>query len=166
MVEVQAVSSDEIFQEWLRTANGKTLKKYFEKKKVDFKREHVSAVETVYDVSKFIVIYFMKKVPETFIAGKEGKVVTITADKLDNYKFYDFKDKRVDYDRWKDDSLVPTLTSIRKLECQVCHGTGRTRCEKCGGSSRIKCDKCDGTGKITCSRCKGKAGLKITYSGY
>ncbi|NHJ05298.1 MAG: hypothetical protein EAX90_10770 [Candidatus Heimdallarchaeota archaeon] len=167
MVEVQAVSSDEIFQEWLRTADGKSLKKYFEKKNVDFKREHVSAVETVYDVSKFIVIYFEKQVPEILAAGSEAKVQTITADKLDNYKFYDFKDKRVDYDQWKEKSTeVPTFASIRKVECQKCHGTGTQRCEVCGGTSRVKCDKCDGTGKKTCSTCKGTAGLKVEIEVY
>ena len=165
-MEVQAVTSDEIFQHWLRNADGKTLKKYFEKKKVDFKREHVSAVETVYNVDKFMVIYFQKKVPEGFAAGESGKVETVTADKLEKYRFYDFKGKRVDFDTWKGDKSVPSLASIRRVDCQKCHGSGTHRCEKCGGSGRIKCDKCEGTGKATCSTCKGKAAVTIELDVY
>lgn len=160
-MEVQAITSDEIFQEWLRKAEDKTLKKYFEKKKVDFRREHVSAVETVYSVSKFIVIYFQKKIPEAFATGTSGKVETVTADKLHKYKFYDFQGKRVDYDQWKGDISVPFLTSIRRIDCQKCHGSGTHNCERCGGSGRVKCDKCDGTGKISCSSCKGKGAVTI-----
>ena len=165
-MDVQAVTSDEIFQEWLRNADGKRLKKYFEKKKVDFKREHVSAVETVYDVSKFIVIYFRKKTPEAFAKGEDGKVETVTADKLGKYRFYDFQGKRVDFDQWKEDTSVPSLASIRRVDCQKCHGAGTIGCEKCGRSGRIKCDKCSGTGKTSCSSCKGTGSITIELDVY
>ncbi|MHA1244242.1 MAG: hypothetical protein ACTSP7_06660 [Candidatus Heimdallarchaeota archaeon] len=160
-MEVQAVTSDEIFQQWLENAGGKTLKKYFEKKNVDFRREHVSAVETVYNVSKFMVIYYQKKVPDAHADKESGKVETVTADKLERYRFYDFKGQRVDFDKWKGDTNVPSYTSIRRVDCQKCQGSGTYRCEKCNGSAKIKCDKCDGTGKNTCSACKGRNVLSI-----
>ncbi len=165
-LEVQAITSDEIFQEWLKKADGKTLKKFFEKKKVDFRREHVSAVETVYSVSKFIVVYFQKKIPEAFVAGADGKVETVTADKLHKYKFYDFKGKKVDFDQWKGDTSVPFLASIRRVDCQKCHGSGTHNCDKCSGSGRVKCDKCDGSGKRSCSSCRGKGVVIIDLDVY
>jgi len=166
ILEVQAITSDELFQQWLRSADDKRLKKFFEKKRVDFRREHVSAVETVYNVSKFIVIYFQKKIPEAVATGAGGKVETVTANKLEKYKFYDFQGERVDYDQWKEDISVPFLSSIRRVECQKCHGSGTHKCEKCGGSGRVQCDKCDGTGKNSCSSCKGKAEITIELDVY
>jgi hypothetical protein len=165
-MEVQAVTSDEIFQHWLQNADGKTLKKYFEKKNVDFRREHISAVETVYNVYKFMVIYYQKKVPDAYATKESGKVETVTADKLERYRFYDFKGQRVDFDKWKGEINVPSLASIRRVDCQKCHGTGTHRCENCSGSGKIKCDKCEGTGKNTCSACKGKNVLTIDLEVY
>ncbi|MBN1330248.1 MAG: hypothetical protein JXA54_12310 [Candidatus Heimdallarchaeota archaeon] len=167
MVAVKAVSSDEIFQEWVSKANINTLKKFYERKKVEFKRDHVSAVESVYNVSKFIVIYFEKKIPETFSTSTETKIEKTTVDGLEKYKFYDFKNKRVDYDQWKEKiTSVPSLSSLQSSDCPKCNGFGKTKCETCGGSVTIKCDKCEGNGKIACGTCKGTKTLTTTIDVY
>ncbi|HUT81914.1 MAG TPA: hypothetical protein VMZ29_11980 [Candidatus Bathyarchaeia archaeon] len=167
MVAVKAISSDEVFQEWVSKADINTLKKFYERKKVDFKRDHVSAVETVYNVSKFIVIYFEKKIPDTFTGNTEVKVEKTTVDELDRYKFYDFKNRRVDFDQWKEKSIsVPTISSLQSSDCPKCYGTGKTKCETCGGTVTIKCDKCDGSGRIGCSSCKGNRTLITSIDVY
>jgi len=91
---VKAVTSDELFQEWLNKADMNTLKKYFEKKKIEFKREHVSPVETVRNVSKFLVVYFEKKVSQDLLTQVASRTEQTSVNNLQRIKFYDFQGKK------------------------------------------------------------------------
>ena len=43
---VKGLDTDSLFKNWVEKADLKTLEKFFKKKKVDFKRDHVSVGET------------------------------------------------------------------------------------------------------------------------
>nr|MDO8114805.1 hypothetical protein [Candidatus Sigynarchaeota archaeon] len=155
MVTVKAMSSDELFQNWLTNADIKTLEKFFKKKKVDFKREHVSAVETVQEVSKFIVIYFEKNIKEA-LAGKQKQTMeSANVKDLEKIRFYDFGNKQVNLESWKGEKEVPMFNTINNVKCSKCGGAGGIKCKNCGGSGTVKCGTCDSTGKISCRTCKG-----------
>jgi hypothetical protein len=155
MTSVKAISSDETFQEWLANADMKTLEKFFKKKKVDFKRELVSAVETVQGVDKFVVVYFEKDV-KAALAGKQSQSTEqVTAKDLEKMKFYDFGGKQVSVESWKGDKEVPMYTTIKEVKCAKCGGAGGIKCKSCGGVGTLKCGTCDGKAKVTCKACKG-----------
>ncbi len=161
MTSVKAISSDEIFQAWLEKADLKTLDKFFKKKKVDFKREHVSAVETVQQVDKFVVVYFEKDV-KAALAGKQTQSTEqVTAKDLERTKFYDFGGKQVSVESWKGDKEVPMYTTIKEVKCAKCAGAGSTKCKNCSGVGTLKCGTCDGKGTITCKVCKGTKAVEI-----
>jgi hypothetical protein len=158
MVQVKAISSDETFQEWLDNADMKILEKFFKKKKVDFKRDHVSAVETVQNVSKFIVVYFEKILKADGPAGKQtGATKTIPASQLEAVKFYDFKNEKVDASKWKGDKQVPLYTSIKEVKCSKCSGTGKTTVDHVVGVYDAIGKKTDIKKKTpeACAECKG-----------
>ena len=159
MPSIKSVSSDELFEAWLKDADLKTLEKRFKKKKVDFKRANVSAVETVKGVKKFIVIYFEKDVKKAIAAGKE-EVVTILANKIGNQTYYDFKGKSINFDSWNQkEQEVPMYPTLTKVSCKTCGGSGTQKCKKCGGTFTLNCPKCDGKGKIECKKCKGEKNI-------
>jgi len=160
VMTVKAISSDEIFQEWLKNAEIKTLEKFFKKKKVDFKRELVSAVETVQEVDKFVVVYFEKDV-KAALAGKQTQSTElITAKDLEKIKFYDFEGKQVNIESWKGDKEVPMYNTIKEIKCAKCGGAGSMKCKNCGGTGTLKCSTCDGKAKITCKACKGTGAVE------
>ncbi len=155
MTTVKAISSDETFQEWLSHADMKTLEKFFKKKKVDFKRELVSAVETVQGVDKFVVIYFEKNV-KAALAGKQTQsTVQVNVKELEKTRFFDLEGKQVSIESWKGDKEVPMYNTIKEIKCSKCVGLGSMKCKSCGGTGTLKCVNCDGKAKITCKTCKG-----------
>ncbi|HME53694.1 MAG TPA: hypothetical protein VKM55_15815 [Candidatus Lokiarchaeia archaeon] len=156
MTSVKAISSDEVFKDWLKDADKKQLEKFFKKKNVDFKRENISAVETVQNVSKFIVVYFEKNVQSATGTGKQTQgTQQITAADLEKTRFYNFGSKKVNLATWKGDKQVPFYNSLKEIKCPKCAGTGGIKCKSCGGTGTLKCTKCEkGKGKMTCKTCK------------
>lgn len=157
MVAVKAISSDEVFESWLKDADKKQLEKFFKKKNVDFKRENVSAVETVQNVSKFIVVYFEKNVQLASNTGKQTQgTQQIIANDLEKTRFYNFGNKKVNLATWKGDKQVPMYNTLKEIKCPKCSGTGGIKCKSCSGAGTLKCSKCvKGKGKITCKTCNG-----------
>jgi len=155
MTSVKAISSDEVFKTWLKDANLKTLEKFFKKKKVDFKREHVSLAETVQDVSKFIIVYFEKNVQAAAASGKQsGGTQQITAEALEKMRFYNFGSKKVNLATWKGEKQVPMYNTLKEIKCPTCNGAGGIKCKSCGGIGTLKCTKCEkGKGKLNCKTC-------------
>ncbi|MFX0100504.1 MAG: hypothetical protein ACFFCS_13100 [Candidatus Hodarchaeota archaeon] len=157
MVSVKAISTDEVFIEWVNKADLKTLEKFFKKKKVDFKRDHVSVGETVKNVSKFIVVAFEKDVKEAMAGAAGEKTEKITANQLEKVKFWDFEGKKVKTEDWKEKAYeVPIYKTIKEVKCAKCGGTGSEKCKKCNGAGSVKCNKCDGKTKFQCGKCKGE----------
>ncbi|MBN2152821.1 MAG: hypothetical protein JW839_15325 [Candidatus Lokiarchaeota archaeon] len=161
MTMVKAISSDETFQEWLSHADLKTLEKFFKKKKVDFKRELVSAVETVQGVDKFVVIYFEKDV-KAALAGKQSqRTEQVNSKDIERTRFFDFGGKQVSVESWKGDKEVPMYQTIKEVKCAKCGGQGSVKCKSCGGAGKVACGTCDGKAKITCKACKGTKAVEL-----
>jgi hypothetical protein len=155
MTQIKAISSDDLFDRWLKQADAKLLEKHFKKKKVDFKRDNVSAVETVKNVSKFLVIYFEKNMKEALASTQVTSTEQIYAKDLTKTKFFDFEGKKVEPSTWKGDKTVPSYPSVKQITCTTCAGAGGKKCKSCGGTGSIKCSSCDGKGKLACKTCKG-----------
>lgn len=49
-------------------------------------------------------------------------------------------------------------------ECGLCGGSGYATCSNCGGKGRVTCSSCWGEGHIKCRTCNGTGGPNITYS--
>lgn len=133
----------------------KTLEKFFKRKKVDFKRELVSAVETVQGVEKFVVVYFEKDVKAALVGKQSQSTELVPAKELEKVRFYDFEGKQVNVASWKGDKEVPVFNTIKDVKCAKCGGSGGIKCKQCGGSGTLNCGTCGGKGKITCKACKG-----------
>ncbi|MBD3187634.1 hypothetical protein GF325_12440 [Candidatus Bathyarchaeota archaeon] len=158
---VKAIDTDTLFKEWLMNADLKTLEEYFKKRKVDFKRDHVSVGETVKEVLKFIAIYFEKDVSKVMPDSGKSTIEQVPAHKLEKVTFFDFKGKNVELESWKHDREVPFFSTLKEMKCPKCDGKGYAACKSCQGKGHVSCKNCDGKGSVTCSRCKGKKTQEI-----
>ena len=174
-VRIKTPPLDSVFEKWKQSAarkDRKKLEKQFGTKGAVFSLDAISAAETVKDTMKEAAIYFAIK--RTIEAAKDKDLTTVTAPRLARVTFYSFKGAgKIDKDNWKGNDSVPTLESIKGVQCKTCRGKGYTD---------NKCKTCKGTGKITenwqvlvgqeqkkekktfsypCSECYGEGNLRV-----
>ncbi len=161
VVKIKSPNPDEIWEKWKhRVSSAGNLEKHYKVKGAQFTLDSITAAEYVKRVEKGAIFYFEKSHDIQPTRTKPKEVVQ-KVPKILKERFFDIRGE-VDKSTWKHEMEVPFYSTLKKMECSTCNGTGGIKCSKCNGAGKVKCPKCGGnSANLTCKTCKGEGHLII-----
>ncbi|MFQ5977589.1 MAG: hypothetical protein ACE5OZ_05625 [Candidatus Heimdallarchaeota archaeon] len=154
-MKIQMPLADDVFLEWLKKADDKTVQKKFGFRKSD----PIQTSENIASVTKSAAFYFRTEIASPLPKGAQ-KPELVSLRKLTSKKFFLFR-KPVDLAAWPHkDMMVLLFDQLNSVQCKKCSGKGAFTCDKCSGKGAFPCDKCKGEAQVKCKACEG-AGKRI-----
>ncbi|MHA2272191.1 MAG: hypothetical protein ACXACI_10035 [Candidatus Hodarchaeales archaeon] len=149
-MKMQSPLADDVFFEWLKKADDKTVKKKFGLGKND----PIQASENIDEVTKSAAFYFQTEVTPPSLKGQ--KIEEVRPRKLRSVKFHLFQ-SQVAQEAWPyKELIVPLFDQLKHVQCKKCSGKGNLSCSSCKGQGIYSCDHCKGEGREKCKNCKGE----------